>query len=99
MKRLQTLVTFCCFSLFGIGQDSEFTSQNSPNAKRLSSFWIEQIPLFSARFGLVDPHRLLTWVWSTPKQAIPLILIGIHGCVRLESPPDQLCLKHADVVV
>ena len=28
MKRLQSLVTFCCFSLFGIGQDSEFTSQD-----------------------------------------------------------------------
>ena len=27
----------------------------------------------SGKFGLVDPHRLLTWVWSTPKQAIPLI--------------------------
>ena len=26
------------------------------------------------KLGLVDPHRLLTWVWSTPKQAIPLIL-------------------------
>ena len=29
----------------------------------------------SDKFGLVDPHRLLTWVWSTPKQAIPLILV------------------------
>ena len=28
----------------------------------------------SDKLGLVDPHRLLTWVWSTPKQAIPLIL-------------------------
>ena len=27
----------------------------------------------SDKLGLVDPHRLLTWVWSTPKQAIPLI--------------------------
>ena len=29
----------------------------------------------SDKFGLVDPHRLLTWVWLTPKQAIPLIFI------------------------
>ena len=28
---------------------------------------------FLFKLGLVDPHRLLTWVWSTPKQAIPLI--------------------------
>ena len=41
--------------------------------KRLSSFGIEQISLFSVGLGLVDPHRLLTWVWSTPKQANPLI--------------------------
>ena len=31
----------------------------------------------SDKFGLVDPHRLLTWVWSTPKQAIPLILHSV----------------------
>ena len=28
----------------------------------------------SDKFALVDPHRLLTRVWSTPKQAFPLIL-------------------------
>jgi hypothetical protein len=30
----------------------------------------------SDKFGLVDPDRLLTWVWSTPKQAIPLIFMN-----------------------
>ena len=30
----------------------------------------------SDKFGLVEPHRLLTWVWSTPKQAISLITTG-----------------------
>ena len=35
--------------------------------------WIEQIPVFSARLGLVDPRRLLTRVLSTPKQATPLV--------------------------
>ena len=29
----------------------------------------------SDKFGLVDLHRLLTWVWSTPEQAIPLIFL------------------------
>ena len=29
--------------------------------------------LIAARLGLVDPYRLLTRVWTTPKQAIPLI--------------------------
>ena len=32
-----------------------------------------QIAPDSDKLGLFDPHRLLTWVWSTPKQAIPLI--------------------------
>ena len=65
--------------------------------KRLGSFWIEQIPLFSARLGLVAPHRLLTWVWSTPKQAIPLIYTfpypliltisnGENGSLALHNP-------------
>ena len=37
-----------------------------------------QIAPDSDKLGLVDPHRLLTWVWSTPKQAIPLILKHVH---------------------
>ena len=35
-----------------------------------------QIAPDSDKLGLVDPDRLLTRVWSTPKQAIPLILIN-----------------------
>ena len=31
----------------------------------------------SNKFGLVGPHRLviITWVWSTPKQTIPLTIL------------------------
>ena len=39
--------------------------------------WIAIVPWTNKSkkmMGLVEPHRLLTWVWSTPKQAIPLIL-------------------------
>ena len=32
-----------------------------------------QIAPDSDKLGLFDHHRLLTWVWSTPKQAISLI--------------------------
>ena len=42
--------------------------------KLTNSLWPNtEIAPNSDKFGLVDPHRLLTWVWSTPKQAIPLI--------------------------
>jgi hypothetical protein len=42
--------------------------------KPISGAWPNsEIAPNSDKFGLVDPHRLLTWVWSTPKHAIPLI--------------------------
>ena len=44
---------------------------------------------------LVDPHRLLTWVWSTPKQAIPLIELDKPWPVD-EELPEGAVLMNAD---
>ena len=44
----------------------------------------------SDKFGLVDPHRLLTRVWSTPKQAIPLIYNAV--ILVLHNATSHACL-------
>ena len=45
--------------------------------------------MLSSLLGLVDPDRLLTLVWSTPKQAIPLIYVYNKDLISLATCKDM----------